>query len=200
MWSGIYIILSLRWRNGKTTFYNDFTVSITFCERNLWSVYWEESGTSFLNGFIAFLSLFDSFPLPLPPPPPSLETLICPFFLCFWSLSLSGQFCIVFYESLCISSWSFIAREIGKHFKLQGSKLSLFFGEPKCIFKGFLKVCIETSTSFGSLQKFEGAAGEFKRAIGSRHPLISSPALCWYSSLILQFSLCILFSYYLKDL
>ena len=37
-------------------------------------------------------------------------------------------------------------------------------------------VCIETSTSLGSLQKFAGAAGEFKEALGSRHPLVSSPA------------------------
>ena len=36
-------------------------------------------------------------------------------------------------------------------------------------------LCVETSTSLGSLQKFEGAAGEFKGAHGSRHPLISSP-------------------------
>ena len=36
-------------------------------------------------------------------------------------------------------------------------------------------LCIETSTTFGSLQKFEGAAGEFKGALGSRLPLISNP-------------------------
>ena len=30
-------------------------------------------------------------------------------------------------------------------------------------------VYIETSTSLGSLQKFEGAAGEFKGALGYRH-------------------------------
>ena len=35
--------------------------------------------------------------------------------------------------------------------------------------------CIENSTSLGSLQKFEGAAGEFKRGLGSRYPLISGP-------------------------
>ena len=34
---------------------------------------------------------------------------------------------------------------------------------------------MDFSTSLGSLQKFEGAAGEFKGAHGSRHPLISSP-------------------------
>ena len=48
--------------------------------------------------------------------------------------------------------------------------------EPNLIFKSYLKVLyIETSTSLGSLQKFEGAAGEFKGAVGSGHPLISSP-------------------------
>ena len=36
-------------------------------------------------------------------------------------------------------------------------------------------LCIETSTSLGDLQKFEGAAGEFKGALGSQHPLILSP-------------------------
>ena len=34
---------------------------------------------------------------------------------------------------------------------------------------------IETSTSLGSLQKFEGATGEFKGALGSCLQLISSP-------------------------
>ena len=38
---------------------------------------------------------------------------------------------------------------------------------------------IETSTFLGSLQKFEGAAGEFKGALCSRHPLISSPAITY---------------------
>ena len=43
------------------------------------------------------------------------------------------------------------------------------------IFKSYLKVlCIETSTSLGSMQKFDGAAGEFKGALGSRLQLISS--------------------------
>ena len=51
-----------------------------------------------------------------------------------------------------------------------------FFREPNCIFKSYLKVlCIETSTTFGSLQKFEGAPGEFKGALSSWHPLISNP-------------------------
>ena len=37
----------------------------------------------------------------------------------------------------------------------------------------FIKVlCIANSTSLGSLQKFEGAAGVFKGALGSQHPLI----------------------------
>ena len=52
----------------------------------------------------------------------------------------------------------------------------LFFREPNCIFSSYLEMlCIETCTSLGSLQKFEGATREFKRALGSRHPLISSP-------------------------
>ena len=38
-------------------------------------------------------------------------------------------------------------------------------------------LCIETSTFLGSLQKFEGADGEFKGALGSRHSLISSPEI-----------------------
>ena len=36
---------------------------------------------------------------------------------------------------------------------------------------------IETSAYLGSLQKSEGAKGEFKGAVGSRHPLISSPGI-----------------------
>ena len=36
-------------------------------------------------------------------------------------------------------------------------------------------LCIETNTSLGSLQKFEGAAGEFLGALSCWHPLISSP-------------------------
>ena len=40
-------------------------------------------------------------------------------------------------------------------------------------------LCIETSISLGFLQKFEGAAGEFKEALGSRHPLILHvPSIC----------------------
>ena len=35
---------------------------------------------------------------------------------------------------------------------------------------------METSTSLGSFQKFEGTAGEFKGVLGSRRHLISSPA------------------------
>ena len=62
--------------------------------------------------------------------------------------------------------------------QLQGSKLRLYPGSPiassKAIYVEML--CIKTSTSLGSLQKFEEATGEFKGALGSRHPLISSPA------------------------
>ena len=46
-----------------------------------------------------------------------------------------------------------------------------FFQGATCIFKSYLKVlCIETSTSLGSLQEFEGDAGEFKGALRSRTP------------------------------
>ena len=59
-----------------------------------------------------------------------------------------------------------------------GLEIKFFSREPNCIFKSYLKVlCTEISTSLGSLQKFEGAPGEFKGALGSRHPLISSPVL-----------------------
>ena len=37
----------------------------------------------------------------------------------------------------------------------------------------------ETSTSLGSLQKFEGDTGEFKGALGSRLPIILSPDISW---------------------
>ena len=62
------------------------------------------------------------------------------------------------------------------HKHVQGSKLSFFSGEPNSIFKSYLKVlCIETSTSLGSLHIFDRDVGEFKGVLGSRHPLISSP-------------------------
>ena len=59
-----------------------------------------------------------------------------------------------------------------------GLEISFFFREPNCIFY------IETSTSFCALQKFEGAPGEFKGALGSRHPLISSPGRRTFSMYI----------------
>ena len=44
--------------------------------------------------------------------------------------------------------------------------LDFFAREVNSILKCYLKVlCIETSTSLGSLQKFEGAVGEFKGAL-----------------------------------
>ena len=44
----------------------------------------------------------------------------------------------------------------------------VFSWEPKCIFKRYLKMlCIDISTSFSSLQKFEGAAGQFRGALVS---------------------------------
>ena len=62
--------------------------------------------------------------------------------------------------------------------RFAGLEIKIFSREPNCIFKRHFQVlCIETSTFLGSLQKFEGAAGEFKGALGSRHPLISSPGL-----------------------
>ena len=55
---------------------------------------------------------------------------------------------------------------------ISGPETIFFPREPNCIFKCYLKVlCLENSTSLGSLEKCEGAA----RALGSRHPLISSP-------------------------
>ena len=52
--------------------------------------------------------------------------------------------------------------------KTMFSGLKVFFREPNCIFKSYLKVLrIETSTSLDSLKKFEGAPGEFKGALGS---------------------------------
>ena len=59
----------------------------------------------------------------------------------------------------------------------RGLEINLKFSrQPNCIFKSYLKVLyIETSMPLGSLQKFEGAAGEFKGALGSQLQLISSP-------------------------
>ena len=52
-----------------------------------------------------------------------------------------------------------------------GLEIKLFSREPKRIIKSYLKVfCIGNSRSFGTLQKFEGAAVEFKGALGSWHP------------------------------
>ena len=54
-------------------------------------------------------------------------------------------------------------------------EIKLFSREPNCIFKSYLEVfCIENSTYLGSLQKLEGAPGEFKVALGYLLPLISS--------------------------
>ena len=48
--------------------------------------------------------------------------------------------------------------------------------EPNGIFISFIKMlCILNSTSFGSLQKFERAAGEFKGALGSQIQVILNP-------------------------
>ena len=57
-----------------------------------------------------------------------------------------------------------------------GLEIKFFSKEPNFIFKSYLKVlCIEASTSLGSLQEFEGAEREFEGALGSRQPLILSP-------------------------
>ena len=59
-----------------------------------------------------------------------------------------------------------------------GLEIKLFSREPNCIFKSLPNVfCIENSTFLSSLQKSEGAAGEFKGGLGSWHPLISSPVI-----------------------
>ena len=58
---------------------------------------------------------------------------------------------------------------------IAGLEIKFISREPKCIFKSYLKVLrIATSTSLGSPQQFVGAAGEFKGAMGSWHPLIST--------------------------
>ena len=71
----------------------------------------------------------------------------------------------------------------------QSSKLCFFFREPYCIFKSYLKAfCIETtqtSTSLGSLQKFEGA-------LKSRHPPPPYFEPCTWSG-IYNFTLSVLF-------
>ena len=47
-------------------------------------------------------------------------------------------------------------------------EIKIFSREPNCILEShFQMLCIETSTFLGSLQKFEGAAGEFKGALGT---------------------------------
>ena len=60
--------------------------------------------------------------------------------------------------------------------QISGLEIKPFSREPNCIFKSYLKeLCIETSTSLSSLQRFEGAAGKFKGALGSWHPLVLGP-------------------------
>ena len=59
---------------------------------------------------------------------------------------------------------------------ITGLEIKIFSREPDFIFKSHhvQVLCIETNKFLGSLQKF-GAAGEFKGALGSWHPIISSP-------------------------
>ena len=67
----------------------------------------------------------------------------------------------------------------GKVRSKSGLEIKIFSREPNCIFISFIKIlCISNSTYLGSLQKFEGAAGAFNGALGSWHPLISSPVNC----------------------
>ena len=60
---------------------------------------------------------------------------------------------------------------------LQGSKLRFFFQGAQLHLQKLAKgvLYLETSTSLGSLQKFEGDTGEFKGALGSWHSLILTP-------------------------
>ena len=49
-----------------------------------------------------------------------------------------------------------------------GLEIKIFAKEPNCIFISFIKVLyISQSSSLGSLQKFEGAEGEFKGGLDS---------------------------------
>ena len=66
-----------------------------------------------------------------------------------------------------------------RSFTNPGLEIKCFFSrEHNCIFKSYLNVlCIETSAFLGSLQKFDGGAGEFNGAPGSRLTLISSPGI-----------------------
>ena len=61
--------------------------------------------------------------------------------------------------------------------KHAGLEINIFCTKPNCIFKSHLKVNQYIFGLPGTVQKFEGAAGEFKGALGFRHPLISSPGL-----------------------
>ena len=73
-----------------------------------------------------------------------------------------------------------------------GLEIKILSREPNCIFSSYLEIlCIETSTSLGSLEKFEGAAGEFNGALGFRHPLILSPDISsrMYISLVKAFTI-----------
>ena len=69
-------------------------------------------------------------------------------------------------------TWMYIPRKQCRGCLLQGSKLSVFIGDPIAPSKAAQRCCIyiETSTSSGSLQKFEGAVVEFKGALGFWNP------------------------------
>ena len=51
-------------------------------------------------------------------------------------------------------------------------------------------LCIETRTSFDSLLKSEGAAGEFNGALSSLHQLILSPVFKQFPAEIFYFIFC----------
>ena len=84
---------------------------------------------------------------------------------------------------------------------LSGLEIKIFSREPNCIFKSHLQVlCIETNIFLGSLQKFEGAAGGFNEALGSQHPLISSPGCVFGMTGSMAYDFQILWGYYLKPI
>ena len=73
-----------------------------------------------------------------------------------------------------IHTWMGLPPETNCH-RTPGHEIKILSREANSIILSYIEMlCIETSSSLGSLQKFEGAAGEFKGALGSRHPLIST--------------------------
>ena len=113
--------------------------------------------------------------------------------------------CVVLKSTQRYLIWGVLLLVLNSHFYFivyyflfasSGLEIKCFSKEPNCIFKSYLKVlCIETGTlycivlyfidcsariqklTFCSLQELEGAKEEFKGALGSWHPAISSPDL-----------------------